>query len=53
MSPSFVAEPTGGTGKGWLSNNEHLQPSTADSGAPIEEQVGKEWDPRKSGLPTF
>lgn len=23
------------------------------SGAPIEEQVGKEWDPRKSGLPTF
>ena len=24
-----------------------------DSGLPIEEQVRKEWDPKKGGLPTF
>jgi hypothetical protein len=36
LSPSFVAEPTGGTGKGWHSNNEHPQPSTIDSGARID-----------------
>jgi hypothetical protein len=28
-------------------------PSTTDSGASIEEQVRKEWDPRKGGLPVF
>jgi hypothetical protein len=27
-------------------------PTTAD-GTPVEEQVRKEWDPRKGGLPTF
>lgn len=29
------------------------KPSTTESGASIEEQVRKEWDPRKGGLPTF
>jgi hypothetical protein len=33
-------------------DTEH-KPSTTESGAPIEEQVRKEWDPRKGGLPTF
>jgi hypothetical protein len=27
-------------------------PTTAD-GAPVEEQIRKEWDPGKGGLPTF
>jgi hypothetical protein len=27
-------------------------PTTAD-GTPVEEQVRKEWDPHKGGLPTF
>ena len=31
----------------------HKQNSTTDSGLPIEEQVRKEWDPKKGGLPTF
>ena len=29
------------------------QPLTADSGAPIEEQVHKEGNPRRGGLPMF
>ena len=31
----------------------HLQNSTTDSGLPVEEQLRKEWDPKKGGLPTF
>jgi hypothetical protein len=32
----------------------HQQPATTDNGAPVEEQVRKEWDPNQSGgLPTF
>ena len=31
----------------------HLQSPTTDSGLPVEEQVRKEWDPKKGGLPTF
>jgi hypothetical protein len=27
--------------------------STTDTGLPVEEQVRKEWDPSKGGLPTF
>ena len=27
--------------------------STTDAGVPVEEQVRKEWDPSKGGLPTF
>jgi hypothetical protein len=30
-----------------------LQNSTTDSGLPVEEQLRKEWDPKKGGLPTF
>ena len=30
-----------------------LQNSTTDDGLPIEEQVRKEWDAKKGGLPTF
>jgi hypothetical protein len=26
---------------------------TTSTGLPVEDQVRKEWDPRKSGLPTF
>ena len=26
---------------------------TTSTGLPVEEQVRKEWDPRKGGLPTF
>lgn len=26
---------------------------TTDTGLPVEEQVRKEWDPKKGGLPTF
>jgi hypothetical protein len=26
---------------------------TTSSGLPVEDQVRKEWDPRKGGLPTF
>ena len=30
------------------------QPSTTDTGASVEEQVRKEWDPKRNGgLPTF
>ena len=29
------------------------KPSTSEGGTPIEEQVRKEWDPRKGSLPTF
>jgi hypothetical protein len=32
---------------------EHVQSPTTDSGLPVEEQVRKEWDPKKGGLPTF
>ena len=31
----------------------HVQSSTTDSGLPVEEQIRKEWDPKKGGLPTF
>jgi hypothetical protein len=31
----------------------HRQSPTTGSGLPIEEQVRKEWDPKKGGLPTF
>jgi hypothetical protein len=27
--------------------------STTATGLPVEDQVRKEWDPRKGGLPTF
>lgn len=30
-----------------------VQSPTTDSGLPVEEQVRKEWDPKKGGLPTF
>ncbi len=26
---------------------------TTETGLPVEEQVRKEWDPKKGGLPTF
>jgi hypothetical protein len=26
---------------------------TTSTGSPVEDQVRKEWDPRKGGLPTF
>ena len=29
------------------------QPATTEDGASVEEQVRKEWDPRKGGLPIF
>jgi hypothetical protein len=29
------------------------QSPTTDTGLPVEEQVRKEWDPKKGGLPTF
>jgi hypothetical protein len=32
---------------------EDLKGSTTDEGLPIEEQVRKEWDPKKGGLPIF
>jgi hypothetical protein len=35
------------------STDNEQKPSTTESGASIEEQVRKEWDPRKGGLPTF
>ena len=31
----------------------NVQSPTTDNGLPIEEQVRKEWDPKKGGLPTF
>ncbi len=31
----------------------HLQSPTTDRGLPVEEQLRKEWDPKKGGLPTF
>jgi len=32
----------------------HIQSPTTDSGLPVEEQVRKEWDPKKKGgLQTF
>jgi hypothetical protein len=31
----------------------HVQSPTTNSGLPVEEQVLKEWDPKKGGLPTF
>jgi hypothetical protein len=31
----------------------HIQNPTTNSGLPVEEQVRKEWDPKKGGLPTF
>ena len=30
-----------------------LQNPTTDSGLPVEEQLHKEWDPKKGGLPTL
>jgi hypothetical protein len=36
------------------SAEKHQQPPTTESGAPVEEQVRKEWDPKKDGgLPVF
>ena len=32
---------------------EHVQKPITDSGLPVEEQVRKEWDPKKGGLPMF
>jgi hypothetical protein len=29
-----------------------IQSPTTDTGLPVEEQVRKEWDPKKGGLPT-
>ena len=29
-----------------------VQSPTTDTGLPVEEQVRKEWDPKKGGLPT-
>ena len=35
-------------------DKEHTARSpTTSTGLPIEDQVRKEWDPRKGGLPTF
>jgi hypothetical protein len=31
---------------------EHHSPTT-ETGLPVEEQIRKEWDPSKGGLPTF
>jgi hypothetical protein len=33
--------------------DENVQSPTTDSGLPVDEQVRKEWDPKKGGLPTF
>ena len=36
------------------SQESHQRPAMTDSGASVEEQVRKEWDPKQSGgLPTF
>jgi hypothetical protein len=36
------------------STDKHQQPATTDSGASVEEQVRKEWNPKKDGgLPVF
>ena len=32
---------------------QHQQPGMTENGASVEEQVRKEWDPRKGGLPIF
>ena len=32
---------------------ERRQSPTTSTGLPVEEQIRKEWDPRKGGLPTF
>ncbi|MGD9616102.1 MAG: hypothetical protein AB7H90_12005 [Alphaproteobacteria bacterium] len=34
-------------------NGTHPPSPTTDTGLSVEEQVRKEWDPRKGGLPTF
>jgi hypothetical protein len=35
-------------------DEKHVERSpTTSTGLPIEDQVRKEWDPRKGGLPTF
>ena len=35
-------------------DDEHTERSpTTSTGLPVEDQVRKEWDPRKGGLPTF
>jgi hypothetical protein len=37
-----------------MAEEEHAtQDATTSTGLPVEEQVRKEWDPRKEGLPTF
>ena len=43
-----------GVSKPTAPDEEHPEhrPTTA-TGLPVEEQVRKEWDPRKGGLPTF
>lgn len=35
------------------SREQPQQPGATENGASVEEQVRKEWDPRKGGLPTF
>ncbi len=35
------------------SGEKHRQSPTTDSGASVEEQVRKDWDPEQGGLPTF
>ena len=34
-------------------NEHHEHNPTTSSGLPVEDQVRKEWDPRKGGLPVF
>lgn len=35
-------------------NEKHTdRSSTTSTGLPVEDQICKEWDPRKGGLPTF
>jgi hypothetical protein len=37
-----------------LPDEEHrVRSPTTSTGLPVEDQVRKEWDPRKGGLPTF
>jgi hypothetical protein len=43
-----------GVSKPTAPDEEHPEHSpTTSTGLPVEEQVRKEWDPRKGGLPTF
>jgi hypothetical protein len=43
-----------GVSKPTAPDGEHPEHSpTTSTGLPVEEQIRKEWDPRKGGLPTF